>query len=298
MTGSLPTARRGETPRSVREAITAAMPELTRSEKRAAHVLLADYPMLGLESISTFAERAKVSTATLQRLVSKLGYPSYPQFRTALRADLKAVRESPLTMPRGAGTDGRIAHLRNSMVDALTSTFNAIDPSELDAVVALLRDVKRTIFLAGGTFTHCVAAHLHFHLRKIRPGVVLLEQDMPRRVDQFLDASRRDVLVAFDIRRYQPDMRLTADMAASRGASIVLITDQWLSDVTHVADHTFRCRVDAATPWDTIVGLVGLTETIAASLDAELWPQSRRRLGNMDALRDRTFVPDWDGGRD
>ncbi|MEM1347405.1 MAG: MurR/RpiR family transcriptional regulator, partial [Myxococcota bacterium] len=280
---------------TVRMRVATEMDRMTRSEKRAAHVLLADYPMIGLENINTFAERAKVSTATLQRLVTKLGFDSFSDFRTSLRSELAAVREGPLTMARWyAAGDAAPSDLKRSLMTAVEATLDGIEGSELDATVRLLVDPRRRIYLAGGAFTHSIARHLHFHLRKMRPGVVLLEEDMPRRCDSLLDMRRRDVLVAFDIRRYQPDMRLTANLANERGGSIVLITDQWMSEIAEIAAHIFRCKVDAATPWDTIVGLVAVVEQLAASVDEVLWQDAKPRLEQLDAIRDSTFVPTRD----
>ncbi|MEM6942908.1 MAG: MurR/RpiR family transcriptional regulator [Pseudomonadota bacterium] len=293
---------------TVRHRIADAMERMTRSEKRAAHCLLADYPMIGLESIGAFAERARVSAATLQRLIAKLGFESYPAFRACLRAELAAVREGPLTMARwydasagagagdGAGDAPRLA-LKQSMMAAIETTIDGIEEAELEAVVGLIADRRRRVFLAGGTFTQTLAEHLHFHLRKMRANVTLLEQDMPRRSDALLELARRDILILFDIRRYQPDMRLTAAMAVERGATVILVTDQWMSDIAELAAHIFRCRVDAATPWDTIVGLVALVELIVASVDQTLWPSAKPRLEALDTLRDRTFIPDWGQAR-
>ncbi|MEM1343016.1 MAG: MurR/RpiR family transcriptional regulator [Pseudomonadota bacterium] len=287
---------------TVRQRIATAMARMTRSEKRAAHCLLADYPMIGLESIGAFAERGRVSPATVQRLIVKLGFQNYAAFRACLREELAAVREGPLTMarwyaPNTSGPDAPRLALKESLMAAVETTIDGIEDAELDAVVALIADPRRRVFLAGGTFTQTLAEHLHFHLRKMRPGVVLLEQDMPRRADAMLEMAKRDVLVVFDVRRYQPDIRLSAAMAVERGASVILITDQWMSDVAELASHIFRARVDAATPWDTIVGLVASVELIAAAADKALWPSAKPRLEALDRLRDRTFVPDWDQAR-
>jgi DNA-binding MurR/RpiR family transcriptional regulator len=261
---------------------------MTPSERRIAHVLLSNYPTPGLESVTGFAARAKVSAATVQRFALKLGFASYPEFRARLRDETAAAYEGPLTLARPAP---HADALRDGLVRAVEATIDGVDQAELAAVVALLADPKRRVHLAGGAFTHTVAAHLAFHLRKMRPGVALLDRDMPRRADALLDLGRRDVLVVFDVRRYQPDARITAQVAAERGARIVLVTDQWLSGVAEHATHVFRCKVNATTPWDTLVGLVALVETIAAAVDRALWPDVEARLKRLDALRDVTFVP-------
>ena len=59
--------------------VKASRPDLTLSEKKAADFLMRNYPVVGLERITDFAEAAKVSSATIQRLVSKLGLSGYPE---------------------------------------------------------------------------------------------------------------------------------------------------------------------------------------------------------------------------
>jgi hypothetical protein len=61
---------------NIKAAVEAMLPSLTVSEKRAAMVLLAGYPMVGLDPITGFAKTAKVSTATIQRLMTASSTPS------------------------------------------------------------------------------------------------------------------------------------------------------------------------------------------------------------------------------
>lgn len=282
-----------ETEQSMKMVVASAMPSFTRSEKQAARVLLAHYPMIGLESITGFAKAANVSAATIQRLVQKLGCDGYPEFRQKLRDEIAKSHESPLTLYRSDEQAPAATALRQSLVAALERTLDAVEPAEFAKIIALLSENKRKIYILGGTFTYPMAAHLHFHLRKMRPAVTLLESDMPRRSDSMLDMRKNDILIVFDIRRYQPDSVLTAKWAAERRATIILFTDQWMSEIATVADHVLRCEVQASTPWDTLVGITGLVELISSSLDTVTWPSLKTRLEALDKLRGETFVPDW-----
>ena len=58
---------------------------LTPNEKRAAHRLLADYPVAGLETVARFGEAAGVSAPTVLRMIAKLGFASYGAFQDGLR---------------------------------------------------------------------------------------------------------------------------------------------------------------------------------------------------------------------
>ena len=81
----------------VGELVRQRMGALSASERRLAQVLLAFYPVAGLESLTRFAERAGVSPATVTRFITKLGLRGYPEFQESLRQELQERLSSPLT---------------------------------------------------------------------------------------------------------------------------------------------------------------------------------------------------------
>jgi DNA-binding MurR/RpiR family transcriptional regulator len=268
------------------ESITAAMPSLTNAERKAARTLLAHYPGAGIETATLFAERAGVSAPTVLRFIAKLGFDGYAEFRSRLREELEAREQFPLTRLHGLGSrSAGLAALGERLSDTVTDTLAMCERSEFDRLVAALCDERRHIYLLGGDFTDVAARHLEFHLRKMRPRVRLLDHDLIRRADIVADLRRRDVLIVFDIRRYQPDTVATARLAAQRGAMVVLITDQWMSDAAEVADLVFRARVDGPSRWDSLVGMIALVEVLVQAYDEEAWSRSEQRVKAIEDYR-------------
>jgi DNA-binding MurR/RpiR family transcriptional regulator len=70
----------------VGELVRQRMGALSASERRLAQVLLAFYPVAGLENLTRFAERAGVSPATVTRFITKLGLRGYPEFQESRSA--------------------------------------------------------------------------------------------------------------------------------------------------------------------------------------------------------------------
>ena len=79
----------------VKDQIQANATELTPAERQLAGVLLRDYPMVGLQSITRLAESAGVSTPTVIRLARKLGYDGFPELQSALRDEASAQINAP-----------------------------------------------------------------------------------------------------------------------------------------------------------------------------------------------------------
>lgn len=265
--------------------VTASMASLSEAERRAARALLARYPTTGMETVALFAERAKVSAPTILRFVAKLGFAGYADFRRALREEMEAQAEYPLTRKHADGTPTAYAAFTRSLVTTVENSLAMVSQADMERLTDLLIDERREIFLLGGDFTDPAARHLEFHLRKMRSRVRLFSQALARRADELADIRKRDVVILFDIRRYQLDTIRTAEIAKERGAVVALFTDRWMSDVAQVADIVIRAQVDLPSPWDSLIGLIALVETLALSIDARQWPIARARFEAIEQVR-------------
>src|SRR5260370_11615120 len=84
----------------VAELVRSRLNGLSPAERKLARVLLASYPIAGLESVARFAERAQVSPPTVTRFITKLGFSGYPEFPHAPRHEVPARLSSPPTPHR------------------------------------------------------------------------------------------------------------------------------------------------------------------------------------------------------
>jgi DNA-binding MurR/RpiR family transcriptional regulator len=264
--------------------VVATMPSLSDAERKAARALLARYPTTGMETVALFAERARVSAPTILRFISKLGFAGYPEFRRALREEMEAQSEYPLTRWQDTRTIA-LPRFGECLIDAVRGSLAMSEQTDIAKLVELLADERRQVFLLGGDFTETAARHLEFHLRKMRKRVRLLAPGVLRRADELVEVQRRDVVVLFDIRRYQTDTIRTAEIAKGRGAVIVLFTDQWMSDVAQTSDLVLRAQVDVPSPWDSLIGVIAIVETVALMLDERLRPLARSRFESIEATR-------------
>ena len=275
---------------SIAEHVRASVPRLTARERKAAQALLTNYPAAGLAPVAEFAERARVSAPTVLRFVAKLGFLGYPEFQRQLREELEAQLASPLARrARAARPRGLERPLIDPFAEAsianLRGTFHHMSEEEFSAVVELLCDRKRSVHLLGGRFTDALARYFAAHLSLIRPDVRHVPSGIGVWRDQLLDIVRRDVLIVFDIRRYQDDVIEFARDAAARGAEIVLVTDQWLSPLSRQARHVLACRVAAPSHWDSSVALLATIEALIAAVTERLGRFAKKRIEKLEKLR-------------
>lgn len=272
--------------------LRAALPDLTRAERQLATHILSHYPVAALGSITILAKAASVSTPTVVRLAQKLGYKGYPDFQNNLRGEVEAMLVSPLTKHDRWAGGVPDTHILNRFADAVVSNLQAtlgqIDHAEFDATAALLADPQRHVFAMGGRITHSMADYFTSLMMIVRPEVTLLSDSSSTWPPALLDMKPGDVLVVFDIRRYENAVLQVAEMAKEQGAEIVLITDRWVSPAATHARHTLACHIEAPSAWDSNVTLMVLVETLLTAVQDLTWSVTEGRMKRLEGLYART----------
>lgn len=276
---------------SIAEAIQNTRAEMTRSEIQLANAILDEYPISGLCSITELADKAGVSTPTVGRMIQKLGYSGYGKFQAALRTELAEMISDPIAKRESWKSELPEEHILNrygrAAIENQLGSLDDVDPIEFDGLCALLSDPKRRIYIAGGRITGAVAQYLFLHLQMIRPDVRLLPAAGSWPHD-LLDISEGDVLIAFDVRRYENSTLQIAQMCDERGAEVVLFTDQWRSPIHRLALYTFSGRIAVPSAWDSALPLLLLVECAIASVQETLWESVKKRTDTLEEAFDRT----------
>lgn len=81
---------------TVADSIRQRFDSLTRAERQLANTLLENYPVSGLGSITQVAEKSAVSSPTVLRMVKKLGFKGFPEFKIELRRELETKIADPI----------------------------------------------------------------------------------------------------------------------------------------------------------------------------------------------------------
>lgn len=276
---------------TIEEHVRSALPDLTRAERQLATHILTNYPVAALGSITALAKAAAVSTPTVVRLVQKLGFKGYPDFQHSLRGEVEAMLVSPLAKhDRWAGGVPQ-SHILNRFADAvvgnLQATLGQIDHAEFDAAATLLADPARRVFTVGGRITHAMADYFATLMKAVRADVTLMSDMSNAWPSALVDLTPGDVLVVFDIRRYENAVLQLVELAVEQGAEVILITDRWVSPAANHARHTLACHIEAPSAWDSMVSILVLIETLLASVQDQTWPATEARLKRLEDLYTR-----------
>ena len=276
----------GEMTASIAELIADRVDAMPAGERRAAHTLVANYPLIGLKTVAEFSQAAGVSSPTILRFVARLGFQNYPEFQSALQDELAAQLQSPAARPLpSVAVAGEAAPLLAATLDNLRETFRHLSDRQIADIAARLADSHGHMYLVGGRFTDPLARYMAAHLAIIRPNVFHLVGQESMWRDRLIDMGKRDVLLIFDIHRYQESLVHFAEKAHRRGVHIVLFTDQWLSPIARFARHVIAGRTAVPSPWDSSAALFVVAETLIGAVTRQLGADSTARLAEMERLR-------------
>ncbi|MEH6359731.1 MAG: MurR/RpiR family transcriptional regulator [Amylibacter sp.] len=265
---------------------------LTRAERQLADAIMENYPVSGLGSITSVAEKAEVSTPTVARLVQKLSFKGFPEFQKQLRKELEAKISGPIAKHDKWAGDAPDTHILNQFTDAvmqnIKKSLSQIDPATFDAACKLLADEERAVYVVGGRITRALADYFFLHMQVIRPNVTHIQSISNAWPHYLLNVKKGDVIVIFDVRRYENSTLKLAEMAAAKGAEIILLTDQWISPINKFTDLVFGSRIVVPSAWDSSVTSMLLLETILAEVQELIWPQTRSRMQELEDMFDET----------
>ncbi|MBI1207145.1 MAG: SIS domain-containing protein [Azospirillum sp.] len=277
---------------TVAERIRSRFESLTRAETQLANAMLENYPVSGLGSITAIAEQSNVSTPTVVRMAKKLGFKGFPDLQLALRAELEETVSNPITKHNTWAENAPDTHILNRFADAamenMRQTLRLIDPQSFNAVAELLADRNHAVHIVGGRITRALADYMFTHMQVIRPGITLVATNANMWPHYLLNMEKGDVLVLFDIRRYERDSLRLAEIAASRGVTLILFTDQWGSPAAKHAAHSFHSRIEAPSAWDSSVVTLFIVEALLAAVETLIWDETRDRMKTLEELFDQT----------
>lgn len=279
-------------PESIAERLQAKVDSLTRAERQLADTMLMNYPVSGLGSITALAEKANVSTPTVARFVQKMGFKGFPEYQEQLRRELEDKISGPIEKHDKWAGNAPETHILNRFTDAVMQNIKQslaqVDTETFDKSCRLLADKDRCVYVAGGRITRALADYFFLHMQVIRPDVTHIQSISNAWPHYLLNVKKGDVVVIFDVRRYENSTLKLAEMAAGKGAEIILLTDQWISPIARFTDLVFGSRIVVPSAWDSSITSLLFLEAIIAEVQGLIWPETRRRMQELEDMFDET----------
>lgn len=235
----------GETPlvpdeKPIRAQIEMHLTELGRKQRLVAEYILANPTVILFASVADVAKQANVDPATVVRLVQRLGFSGYPDFRDKLRRE-NSVNFPPVEQLVTAGNrsdeDNLFAlkqKIREQTINNVERTFESLDWDTLNRVVTHLLLARRVVVIGAG-ISRVLAMHLSRVLQTAQISTFVLE-DWYDLLFEGASISSEDVLFAITAQRYSRVTIESLGIAKKAGTRTILLTDAAFAPGVSTAD--------------------------------------------------------------
>ena len=221
-----------------------------------------------------------------------MGFKGFAEFQEQLRKELEDKISGPIEKHDKWAGNAPETHILNRFTDAVMQNIRQslaqVDTETFDRSCRLLADKDRCVYVAGGRITRALADYFFLHMQVIRPDVTHIQSISNAWPHYLLNVKKGDVIVIFDVRRYENSTLKMAEMAAGKGAEIILLTDQWISPIARFTDLVLGSRIVVPSAWDSSITNLLFLEAIIAEVQGLNWPETRGRMQELEDMFDET----------
>ncbi|WP_273822984.1 MurR/RpiR family transcriptional regulator [Pseudomonas asplenii] len=209
---------------------------LAASEAKVVAVLLADPLFVGASTTAQVAARAGVSPPSVIRAVRAIGFGGFAELKIEIARARGTTRF--FAPPEALAADATSAAVLETSIragtDALTALGGALELAALDKAVNTLLSGRQVIAFGAGP-SSTVAADAVFRLRAVGVTTISIPDYLSAMIATRL-LGPGDVVIAVSSTGRTSSTLAIADAAASAGASLIAITNQYGTPLATLAD--------------------------------------------------------------
>ncbi|MDO5545933.1 MAG: MurR/RpiR family transcriptional regulator [Eubacteriales bacterium] len=259
---------------------------LTRSEAQAADYIIDHLDTIGLCTSREVASAVGVSDTSVIRLIRKLGFDSYTQFRNAMNSRISSqYQREPSEKRQGEADSGRgmVDALSGMIFENLRRTFQRLDDATIHQIVDVLLQ-SRHKYIAGFHTTSGCAQYMATRLVKLLPHVIPVVNADSSSVEAILDIGPEDCLVVYSFLRYSRINAPLMKLAKQNGARVILVTDRVSSPLARKADIVLLTPIASADQSYSYAAPLAVSEIILMKLIARSGTDGEARMHRVESL--------------
>lgn len=227
--------------------IESSMPFLSKSEKKVGEYILNNPKKVADMSTRSLSTACQVSEPTLIRFTRKLGFNGYREFKLQLSANLvsKQLENTPVRVDINDSAQEIYEKLTAFTIASLKSTVNTIDGNDLETAanyIYLASQKKHQIFLSGMGASTVLIKEFQIKMMRLNIQTVFYE-DIHLRLEACTNLKKDDLFICFTTLGSSKENYELIDIAHSRNAKIIIITQYGNSKTSEKADITLYTSV-------------------------------------------------------
>lgn len=275
----------------VLQRISHKLPTLTKSQRRLAEYLLANWERAAYQSANSLAKQLGMSQSSVIRIAEPLGYDGFPALQKALQEAVQrristVSRVDRATLVHGqAGPEHTIAFVMRQDEANIKNTLRHLEPEQIRLINRLITSAKR-IYVIGMRSSAALAHFFGFNLNLLLQNVRILTSDYGL-IEDLRSVSPDDVVIAISFPRYT---RLTiegARFAKEHGCKLIGITDAPASPLAGMADLLLVAETSSAYFNLSYAAVMALFDVLLTDLAVSFGDKHLREFGGFEKALER-----------
>ena len=208
--------------------------KMTESQKKLTAYIIENYREVAFLSAVELGEKVACSDATVIRFAQILGFEGYADFRKSIQEQLNH-QESPdikllKSIKNFQNQDGLLSNNCKTDLQNLEEYILNLNMNQINLVVDDLMKAK-TIYLVGLGTSSIIVDFLSYHLRRMGFSVTAIREGGLILMDKLASMDEKDLLLIATFPRYSRDSMNAIRMGRKKGAKVVTITDNELTEL-------------------------------------------------------------------
>jgi len=265
------------------------LPGFTKSQKRVAAYLLANYDEAAFSPAADLAQRLGVSEATMARFARACGYDGYRELRSCLQGlfRAKATPASRLQRKLGELADSQghvLAKVLAMEVQYLTEAAQSIDPADFDRAVDLLLNGQR-IFVFGSGPSGILADLAEWRLRRFGILTIAMTESGRHLLEKLQLLQADDAVLATGFYRVRPELVTVLDHARVTRCRSILLTDTLGPALRDKTDVVLAARRGPVSTFHSLTVPMSILNALILAVAMAKPDESLAALNRLDQLR-------------
>jgi len=245
---------------------------LSKRLKQVARYVLDEPNELALETLAVISRRSGVQPSAVVRFAQSFGFSGASQMQRLFRDGLlsanaalgygERVRRFSESVSRTAAGDGLLSEFIDGNILALQNLNETVSEADMRAAVDVIGKAE-TIYVAGFRRAFPIAAYLAYSLQQLNKHVLFIDGigGLARSQANTIDA--RDLLIAVSFRPYAPETIELVEIAATKRAKILSISDSRVSPIAQRATVALQVQDSEVRNFRSLAASMCLAQALA-----------------------------------
>lgn len=238
-------------------------------------------------SLRSIAGDARIAPASFSRLARALRYDSFDDLRDSMRAQLQqqvstfAVRAEGLRKTRNESTQAFAMRAHQDCQRNLDAVMANLDFEQLEETADRLHDARKVVII-GALGSTGIAEYAGYMANFLGSNWVQAGRMGASIGSALCDLDARDALLVITKPPYARASIRAAELAQTRGAYVVVITDGHACPALQTAQSGFIVPGDSPNFFTSYAGTVFLIETLMALIARKSGPHTTARIAEIE----------------